>query len=146
MSTPYTSGALPRQFEAMREQVDDMFRSLGLPANIRAASRESYPPVNVGSCPDSVEVVALVPGLDPAAIEVTIDKGLLTLSGERVGPANEKGRTFYARERAAGKFQRVIELPQDADPDNVTARYVDGCLSVSVKKRESSKPRAIPVQ
>jgi HSP20 family protein len=52
----------------------------------------------------------------------------------------------YAQERFAGIFRRAIELPQNADPDKVQARYTNGCLSTTVGRRESSKPRAITVQ
>ncbi len=79
---------------------------------------ESFPPVNIGSTDDSVEIVAFAPGLDPAAIDVSIDKGLLTISGERKppGPAADDETRVYARERFMGAFRRVIELPQHADP------------------------------
>ncbi|MGV2909625.1 Hsp20/alpha crystallin family protein, partial [Achromobacter sp. AGC25] len=43
-------------------------------------------------------------------------------------------------------FTRVIELPGDVDPDNVEAKYIDGCLLISIKKKESSKPRLIAIQ
>jgi HSP20 family protein len=56
------------------------------------------------------------------------------------------GTRRYAQGRFGGAFRRVIELPQQADPDKVQARYVDGCLMISVGKRETSKPRAIAVQ
>ena len=52
----------------------------------------------------------------------------------------------YAQERFTGTFRRVIELPQTADPDKVQARYENGCLTITIGKRESSKPRAISVQ
>jgi HSP20 family protein len=76
------------------------------------------------------------------------DKGLLTISGERkrADPPTEGDVRTYAQERFAGSFRRAIEPPQHADPDRVQARYVNGCLSISVGKRESSKPKAITVQ
>lgn len=61
-------------------------------------------------------------------------------------PSSQGGIRQYARERFSGAFRRVIELPQQADPDKVNARYVDGCLLISVGKREKSKPRAVLVQ
>jgi HSP20 family protein len=45
-----------------------------------------------------------------------------------------------------GAFRRAIELPRDADPDNVKARYTNGCLTISISKRETSRPRAIAIQ
>ena len=105
----------------------------------------AFPPINVGTTDDSIEVVAFAPGIDPSKLEVTIDKGVLTIAGERKpfeAPADTKR---HARERASGTFRRVVELSQHADPEKVQARYVDGCLLISIGKRESSKPRAITV-
>jgi len=79
---------------------------------------------------------------------VSIDKGLLTISGERKPAQQDVGgdTRVYAQERFTGTFRRVIELPETADPDKVQARYENGCLSITVGKRESSKPRAIAIQ
>jgi HSP20 family protein len=108
--------------------------------------------VNIGTTDDSIEIVAFAPGLKLAELDVSIDKGLLTISGERKPTqtgSDDKTRDdtrTYAQERFSGSFRRVIELPQNADPDKVQARYTNGCLAISVGKREASKPRAITVQ
>lgn len=118
----------------------------GLPSSIRASRLNTFPQINLGSTDDSVEIVAFAPGIDPAKLELTIDKGLLTISGERPRTdAPAEGRS-YAQERFAGSFRRAIELPRDADPDKVNARYANGCLTISVGKRETSRPRAIAIQ
>jgi HSP20 family protein len=72
----------------------------------------------------------------------------LTIAGERATDNRKatEGARQYAQERFNGSFRRVIELPQQADPDKVQAKYVDGCLLISVGKRETSKPRSITVQ
>ncbi len=122
------------------------------PASAPAAPALPSPYVNIGATDDSIEIVAFAPGLNAAELDVSIDKGLLTIAGERKparphasGDIGDDVRT-YAQERFSGAFRRVIELPQNADPDKVQARYTDGCLSISVGKREASKPRAITVQ
>jgi len=93
-------------------------------------------------------VIAFAPGIDPQEIEITVDRGLLSLSGERrsesSGQQGAKANT-YAQERFTGKFRRVISLPEDADPAKVEAKFRDGILHVTVAKRESSKPRQITV-
>ncbi|MFM0239690.1 Hsp20/alpha crystallin family protein [Paraburkholderia phytofirmans] len=132
------------EFDRLQRQMSSLFS--GLPSSIRASRFNTFPQINLGSTDDSVEIVAFAPGIDPAKIEVTVDKGLLTISGERtrVEPPSE-GRA-YAQERFAGSFRRAIELPRDADPDKVKARYTNGCLAISVGKRESSRPRTIAIQ
>lgn len=120
----------------------------GFPSSIRAGRYGAFPALNIGGTDDSIEIVAFAPGLKQETIEVTIDRGLLTISGERqaVWQAETPEARRYAQERFVGAFRRVIELPEGADPDKVHARYANGCLSVSVRKREASKPRAITVQ
>lgn len=146
MSDLFFNTGLLGEFDRLQKQFDSLFA--GFPASLRATRSETFPPINIGSTDDSVEIVAFVPGLDPAAIEVSIDKRLLTISGERKSAAPDAaGETrVYARERFVGAFRRVIELPQYADPDKVKAHYVNGCLTVSVGRSEASKPRAISVQ
>jgi HSP20 family protein len=145
MSNLSFSTDLFADIDRLQRQMEQLFS--GFPSSLRASRIGTFPPVNIGSTDDSVEIVAFAPGLDPAQIEVSIDKGLLTISGERkaVEPEDDDART-YAQERFAGSFRRVIELPRHADPDNVQARYVNGCLTIRVGRLEASKPRSITVQ
>ena len=133
------------EFDRLRQQLDDSFRSA--PASIRAIARDTFPAVNVGSTPETIEVVAFAPGIDPKSLQISIDKGLLVIVGERKTeiPGNDDRTNTYAQERFAGPFRRVVSLPEDADSALVDATYRDGCLRVSVRKLESSKPRHIEV-
>jgi len=133
-------------FDAVQEQMERVLRNSGLPAGLRSLPHGNFPPVNVGVSDDAVVVVTFVPGLEPEALNVSIEKGLLTISGERKVQDLPEGARYYARERTQGAFTRVVELPADIDPDKVQARYVDGCLLITVGKKESSKPRQITVQ
>ena len=150
MSDLFFATDLFSEFDRLQRQMDSLFG--GFPSSIRSGRFGAFPQVNIGTTDDSIEIVAFAPGLRPADLELSIDKGLLTISGERK-PAQIGGddktrddiRT-YAQERFSGSSRRVIELPQNADPDKVQARYTNGCLSISVGKREASKPRAIAVQ
>lgn len=115
---------------------------------IRGLGRGGYPALNVGGAPRSVEVYAFAPGLDPKAIEVNIDRGVLTISGERSAdlPGSDEKTTLHANERFSGRFHRVVSLPDDIDPAAVTATYRDGVLHVSVQRLASAQPRRIEVQ
>ena len=146
MSDMFFGTDLLGEIDRLQRQMATLFA--GFPASLRATRIGTFPPINIGSTDESVEIVAFAPGLDPAQIDVSIDKGLLTISGERKRPdVDSPDETrVYADERFAGAFRRVIELPQDVDPDKVSARYVNGCLTISVGKSEASKPRSITVQ
>jgi HSP20 family protein len=116
--------------------------------SIRGFGRSGFPALNVGSTPQALELYAFAPGLDPAKIEVNLERGVLTISGERSGDLPERGEkaTVHINERFAGRFRRVVSLPDDVDANNVTADYQDGVLHVSLKRRESAQPRRIAVQ
>jgi len=115
--------------------------------SIRGLARGGYPALNVGSTPASVEIYAFAPGLEPASIEVNLDRGVLSIAGERKArePRDEK-ISLHVEERFAGRFRRVVSLPDDIDPNGVNADYRDGVLHVSVKRHESAQPRRISVQ
>lgn len=117
-------------------------------SSIRAVSGASFPVMNVGTTADGVEVMAFVPGIDPSSLQITVDRGLLVIAGERSSelPGEREGTSVYAQERFAGNFRRVVSLPDEADPQRVDAKYRDGVLRITVAKRESSKPRRIEVQ
>ena len=146
MSDLYFGTDLFSEIDRLQRQMANLFGAF--PSSIRASRFGTFPAVNIGATDDAIEIVAFAPGVNAAALDVSIDKGLLTISGERK-PAQtditEDTRT-YAQERFTGSFRRVIELPQNANPDKVQARYTNGCLSITVGKREASKPRAITVQ
>ena len=146
MSDLFFSPDLLGEFDRLQRQMASLFPAF--PASLRATRSQTFPLINIGSTDDSVEIVAFAPGLDPATIDVSIDKGLLTISGERRPPARQAGddTRVYASERFMGAFRRVIELPQHADPGKVNARYANGCLTISIGRSEASKPRAVTVQ
>jgi HSP20 family protein len=126
----------------------DLSGALDYSPSIRGLGRGGYPALNVGSTPTAVEVYAFAPGIDPATIEVHLDRGVLTVSGERpvAVPASDDKTTLHINERFSGRFRRVVSLPDDIDPGAVTAAYTDGVLRVSVQRRESARPRRIEVQ
>ena len=137
-------GDLFAELDRLQQNFEQAFSTGG---GIRALPRRTFPVINVGSTPDAIEVLALAPGVDPAALQITVDKGLLVMAGERKDdlPTDRDNTAVYAQERFKGAFRRVISLPEDADPARISATYRDGLLRVSVARREASKPRQITV-
>jgi HSP20 family protein len=115
---------------------------------IRAALAGSFPPVNVGRTERSIEVYAFAPGLDAQAIDVTVERGVLRISGERRSGSKgaADGVQIYAAERWHGRFSRAVTLPEEADTGRVEAHYRDGVLRVSVGLREQARPQRVNVQ
>jgi HSP20 family protein len=136
------------QFERLRRELDDAFGVSGLPNSIRSVTPGTFPAINVGRTATSVEIYAFAPGLDTSKIDVTLDRGVLRISGERASgiPIDDPNLQVYSRERGIGSFTRAIALPDDVDPAHVNASYRDGVLQVSVARRESAQPKRITVQ
>lgn len=134
------------ELNRLQENFEQSFRPGGF-SSIRALSRRSFPVLNVGSTPDAIEVMAMAPGVDPAELQITVDRGVLVIAGERKDetPSSGENTSVYAQERFKGTFRRVVSLPEDVDPARIDASYRDGMLRVSVARREASKPRQIDV-
>lgn len=115
---------------------------------IRGQGRGGYPALNVGSTAESVEVYAFAPGLDPASIDVKVERGVLSLTGERPGMTapSDAQTTVHLQERFGGRFRRVVNLSDDIDAETMAATYRDGVLHVSVKRRAAAQPRRVEVR
>ena len=133
------------EVERLQREMQQAFDTVS--PSIRGFAR-GYPALNVGSTPTSVEVYAFAPGIDPAKIEVRLERGVLTIEGERapLAPPGDGKTTLHVKERFQGRFSRVLSLPDDIDPGAVNAKYRDGVLRISVQRRESAQPRRIEVQ
>jgi HSP20 family protein len=135
------------EFERLRRELDDVFGG-SYASSIRSAAPGTFPAINVGQTPSSVEVYAFAPGIDPSKIDVMIDRSVLTISGERPStvPETDQRVSVYTRERTSGSFKRAVSLPDDVDPGRVQASYRDGVLNVSIARREEAQPKRINVQ
>jgi HSP20 family protein len=142
-------GGLLGDLERLRREFDQAFDgglTMGRPASIRAVAPGSFPALNVGTTPQSVQIYAFAPGLDADKIEVTVDRGVLTIAGERQAPPLGDNANVYSRERTFGAFKRALSLPDDVDPARVDAKYRDGLLQISIARNEAAQPKRINVQ
>jgi HSP20 family protein len=116
-------------------------------ASIRGLGRSDFPAINIGSTPESFEVYVFAPGLDPATVDLTIERGVLMVSGERKNglPDDDKKAAIHINERFSGRFHRAISLAEDADPGQVAARYSDGVLHISIKRHAATQRRRIEI-
>jgi len=134
--------------DSLVELQNNLARLLEEPArglDLGPSSRGLFPPVNMFADKDGALVVrAEVPGIAPDDLDVTVETRRLTISGERKPPAGEG--SYHRRERRFGQFSRTIQLPEDLDVGKVSARCLDGVLTVQIARTEAAKPRPIEVQ
>lgn len=90
-------------------------------------------------------VTAELPDVKKDEIKVTVENGMLVISGERKLEKEEKGKKYHRIERSYGSFLRTFSLPDDADADKVNAQFKDGLLKVHITKSETARPKLITV-
>jgi HSP20 family protein len=128
-----------RDLKAVEEEFD---RLAG-----RAFARNAWvPSMDVRETDDRFEVKVDLPGIEPEAVGVTFEDGMLSITGRRELSNEEKGETWHRIERSYGTFARSIRLPQTADSERIEATFDKGVLTVSVPKVEQAKPRTIEVR
>jgi HSP20 family protein len=125
----------------LQRQLD---RALGEVAD--SASVSWIPHVDIHEEAERFVVVADVPGVDGKDIEVTADKGVLTIRGERRSEKKSSDDGYERLERASGSFLRRFTLPESADAESIKATSNNGVLEVSIPKRPQEQPRRITVQ
>lgn len=142
----YYRSLFPRDVFAEMDRLQrEMLESFDPSPSIRGLAR-GFPALNVGGTPHSVDVYAFAPGLDPASIDVQIEKGMLSISGERKAEEIPEKAIRHIDERFSGRFRRVVSLTDDIDPEAVEAKYRDGVLHVWIQRKEETQPRRINVE
>jgi HSP20 family protein len=118
----------------------------GLADGADAARVSWIPHVDIREEAERFVVAADVPGVEPKDIEITADKGVLTVRGERSSQKNATADGYERVERATGTFLRRFTLPESADAEAIKATHVNGVLELSIPKRPQEQPRRIAVQ
>jgi len=126
--------------------------ALGLPTFRKDEGKELMtitewaPAVDIAEDDKEYLVKAELPEVRKEDVRVTVENGLLSISGERKFEKEEKGKKYHRVERSYGNFVRSFTLPDDADADKVEAKFSDGLLRVHVAKSEAAKPKQIEVK
>jgi HSP20 family protein len=127
--------------EPFSREVDRLFdRLFDAPAAQRWA-----PPMDLIEAEDHYVLKADLPGLFEEDVAIEVENGVLTLSGERKAEHERTESGWYRVERAFGRFQRQLTLPEGIDADGVTADFERGVLTVHIPKPEQVKPRRITI-
>jgi len=127
-----------KMFDSIVEsQYPDITKSVG----VKPFAGSAYPKVNVYEYDDKVGIVAEIPGLDKKQLNVEVEEGILTISGEKHNTFEDDGAKVLRRELKQSSFKRSFELGEQLDGENIDARFKDGVLTVSIPKIEPEKPK-----
>jgi len=111
-----------------------------------SAAADWVPVVDVVEDEKEYLIKAELPEVSKENVRVTVEKGKLTLSGERKFEKDENGKKYHRVERSYGSFSRTFNLPENVDPEKVEADFKDGVLRVHLTKLEQPGPRQIEVK
>lgn len=103
------------------------------------------PRVDVEETDMEIVVKADLPGVDPKAIDIAVQDGVLTVRGEKKEQKEEKKKNYHCSERFTGSFYRAITLPPGADTDKIAATTVNGVVTITVPKKPEAQPKRIAV-
>lgn len=127
-------------------QLFERFFQLGdLADGSSVVTSEWTPRVDIREEDNRFVILADLPGVDPDDVEIMMDKGILSIKGERKSEVQEHAERYSRIERHYGMFHRRFALPDSADPDGITAQGHNGVLEISIPKRPETTPRRIPV-
>ena len=107
--------------------------------------RRWVPPMDLVEADDHFVLKADLPGLAEGDVNIEVQDGTLTISGERNAEHEQREKGWYRIERSFGRFSRSLSLPDGVDPEGIQASFRDGVLDVRIPKPEERKPRRIQI-
>jgi HSP20 family protein len=140
---PFTRGAL-RDFMSLHEAVDRLLSESVVPSQ-NGDTGGLVLPIDVYEEDDSYVISAALPGVRPEDVQIEVTPNGVSISAEMNDEREIKEGQYIRRERRFGRFQRVIELPVELDPDRAQASVENGVLRLRVPKTESRKPKQVKV-
>jgi HSP20 family protein len=141
------TSSMPRRRD-LREEIDELFADLWQVSRLGGLRRGFRPQLDcfVTQDPPAFTVIVDIAGVEPERVSVSTAEGALVISGER-GRADCSGGTYQQMEIEYGSFQRVVQLPPDADASQAEATYEKGLLRIVIPiARQEARPRPVPIQ
>jgi HSP20 family protein len=140
---PFGELGFGRRWEPFRSLLDEMFTDWPretAPAGI------AVPSVDITESDGEYRVHAELPGVEKDDVTVEVEQGVLCIRGEKKSRRDEKNERGRRLECSYGAFSRSFTLPQDADPERISAEFKNGVLDVKIAKQPESKPKQIAVK
>ena len=134
------------ELDRMRREMDMLTGNLFRQPGQQVFSAGVFPAANLTEDKDHYYLRAELPGVTADALDIQATGKSISISGERTFAPESDTAKYHRREREAGRFSRIIELPGDIDSENVSAGLANGILTVTIPKAEVAKPRQITIK
>jgi HSP20 family protein len=136
-----------REMRNLQDEVNRLFASNFLRGGENDLTRGAWSPqVDIFENKDQIVLEAELPGVQPDAVDISIENNVLTLRGERKFEKKDEGDNFHRVERSYGSFTRSFTLPSTVSSENANAEFENGILRLILAKREETKPRRIEIK
>ena len=126
--------------------VDRQFPEVVKQVAVKPYQGSAYPKVNVYEYDDKIGIVAEIPGLEKGQLNVDVEEGVLTISGDKHGVWEEDGAKVLRRELKSSSFKRSFTLGEMLNGNDIKANFKDGVLSIEIPKIEPAKPKKLSVK
>jgi len=129
-------------FDKMFDQmIETQFPNVVQQVGVKPYQGTAYPKVNVYEYDDKIGLIAEIPGLKKKQLDIEVEDGVLTISGDKHNVWDDAKAKILRRELKQSSFKRSFELGELLDGDNISASFTDGILSISIPKLEPEKPK-----
>lgn len=135
-----------REVVTLQERVNRVFSDLYGRSASEDLSGRWTPAVDIFESPEALVLKAELPDVKREDIHITVENGLLTLSGERKVDSDVRQEQYHRIERSYGAFSRSFSLPSTVDGSDASADYKNGVLTIRLPRREDAKPKQIDIQ
>jgi HSP20 family protein len=142
-SKPRGSGI--KELGQLREAINHLFDGFLRDRYTESEEAIWWPAVDVSETDTAVVVRAELPGMKKKEVEISLQDNVLTLQGEKTRKKKTKHEKFSLLERSFGRFYQAFTLPAPIDPEQVTATFTHGVLTITLPKTESTTPQRIPI-
>jgi len=142
---PFNRPAQSQLQDEFKQLFDRFFQNEVSQDESSVVTSQWVPRVDVREDSQRFVILADLPGIDPSDVEIWMDKGILSIKGERRSEMSEQNDRYARIERRYGAFHRRFALPDSADPEGITAQGRHGVLEISIPKRPEKTPRRIMV-
>jgi len=141
----YSEGGIANPLVHLHREMDRLFenafRGIGIPPfrsdlfTPLSAAEMLKPQVDIGATDKEYTVTVEVPGVSQKDVKIEVADNTMTIRGEKKQEKKEKDKNYYRVERSYGSFQRVLSLPEDADQENIKAKFKDGVLTIKMSRK-----------
>jgi HSP20 family protein len=132
------------EFTGLRRAMDRVFDDFG--RGWRGTEAELTFPIDLAETEDSVTVKAVLPGIKPEDVDISVSEGVLTVKGESRFEQKSERENYYRQEIRYGAFSRSIPLPSRVNHEQAEAEFKDGVLTVTLPKAEEVRPKQIKIK